>query len=529
MLRDYQERVLQALYQWAEKNTGDPCVVMPTGSGKSHIVAAIAKDTLQNAPDARVLMLTHVKELIEQNAEKMLQHWPDAPLGIFSASMRKRDLTKPITFASIQSVWRRADEIGVVDLIIVDECHLISHSGSGMYRSLISDLRKINPKLIVVGLTATPFRLGHGCITDSPALFSGLIETVTIEGLIQAGYLAPLRSKITEAKLSAQGVAKRGGEYVEKELQAKVNTPQLNKSAAAEIVARADWRKHWLVFCAGIDHARAMSSELLMLGVSAACVTGDTPKHERERIIDEFKAGKITALTNANVLTTGFDYPDIDLIALCRPTLSPGLYLQMAGRGMRVKSHTDHCLVLDFAGVVETHGPVVNVSPPKKAEAQGGEPPSKVCDNCGELNHAAVLACVACGALFPARQPPKLKLRHDADIMGDDLHKPRTMRVTRWRWDENTSLSGIKNIVIRYYGGLTDPVVKEYFNIRHPGYAGERARIDLFKIMEQRGDHDANYEDLRTICNTMQEEAPPGEITYRVKGKFYIVEKRRWG
>ena len=185
MLRDYQQRTIDQLYKWfAEGRKGHPCIELPTGSGKSHIVAAICKDALTQWPETRILMMTHVKELIEQNAEKMRDHWPDAPLGIYSAGMRRRDIGEPITFAGIQSVRDKADQIGHVDLVLIDECHLVSHKQEGGYRKLIIDLMHINPLIRVIGLTATPYRLGHGYITDAPALFADIISPVSIEELI---------------------------------------------------------------------------------------------------------------------------------------------------------------------------------------------------------------------------------------------------------------------------------------------------------------------------------------------------------
>jgi DNA repair protein RadD len=221
MLRDYQQRTIDQLYAWFEAgHAGNPCLVLPTGSGKSHIVAALCKDALQNWPETVVLMLTHVKELIEQNAEKMRQHWPGAPLGIYSASIGKKQLGEPITFAGIQSIRTKAKQIGHVDLVIIDECHLVNHKDEGGYRQFLADLKAINPALRVIGLTATPYRLGHGLITDKPALFDDLIEPVSIEELVFKGYLATLRSKVTRAKLDTSGVHKRGGEFIESELQA---------------------------------------------------------------------------------------------------------------------------------------------------------------------------------------------------------------------------------------------------------------------------------------------------------------------
>ena len=333
MLRDYQQRAIDQLYQWMrDGGEGNPCLVLPTGAGKSHIVAELCKDAVQNWPDTRILMLTHVKELILQNAEKMREHWPNAPLGIYSASIGRKELDEPITFAGIQSISKKSAQIGHVDLIIIDECHLVSHKDEGGYRSLIAELTAINPALRVIGLTATPYRLGHGLITDAPAIFSALIEPVSIEELIYKGFLATLRSKPTKAKLSTDGVHKRGGEFIESELQAAMNTDDNNYAVVREIISRADDRKAWLFFCAGVAHAEAVRDVLKEHGVTAECVTGATSKTERERILREYKAGKIKALTNANVLTTGFDYPNIDLIAMMRPTMSPALYVQKIGR-----------------------------------------------------------------------------------------------------------------------------------------------------------------------------------------------------
>ena len=525
MLRDYQQKAIDDLYAWMQVNNGNPCLVLPTGAGKSHIVAALCKDAVQTWPETRILMLTHVQELIEQNAQKMLEHWPGAPMGIYSSSLGRRQLGEPITFAGIQSVRNKADLLGYVDLIIIDECHLVSHKDEGGYRKLIADLTAINPHLRVIGLTATPYRLGHGLITDKPAIFDGLIEPVTIIGLIEAGFLAPLRSKITTAKLSVEGVHKRGGEYIESELQAAVNTDPLNAAIAKEVIKLAGLRKSWLFFCAGVDHARNMAVMLNALGVSADCVTGDTPKAQRAQIIKDFRAGKIKALTNANVLTTGFDYPDIDLIAMCRPTLSPVLYVQMAGRGLRLKSHTDHCLVLDFAGVVSRHGPIVAVEPPKKGGTGEGDAPIKVCDNCGEINHAAVRNCIECGQAFPEPEAKPMKLHQD-DIMG---LQGSEMIVTSWHWRVHESrTSGKEMLLVTYYGKLSDRPVNEYITVMHEGYAGEKARRTLQVMAYNAGAELMPDFGLQDMADAMNEAAHPDEVIYKLDGKFHRVLGRNW-
>jgi len=528
MLRDYQQRSIDALYAWfSAGNTGHPCLVMPTGSGKSHIVAALCKDALQNWPETRILMLTHVKELIEQNAEKMQLHWAGAPLGIYSASIGRRDLGEPITFAGIQSVRTKAKMLGHIDLVIIDECHLVNHRDTGGYRMLLADLMAINPNLRVVGLTATPFRLGHGLITDKPALFDDLLEPVSIEELIHKGYLAPLRSKVTQAKLDVTGVHKRGGEYIESELQAAVNVASLNQSVVDEVIQLAGDRKAWLFFCTGVDHAKAVAEQLNNKGVVAECVTGDTPKRHREWILNEFKSGRVRALTNANVLTTGFDYPDIDLIAMLRPTMSAGLYVQMAGRGMRLKSRTDHCLVLDFAGVVEKHGPITAVQPPKKPGEGTANIPAKKCESCGELCHVSVKECTCCGTPFPAKEGPNLKLR-DVDIMGFD---GIDMDVTGWSWRKHTSRASGKDMLkVNYYGALSDLPVVEYLPVTHEGYAGQKARA-LLSSMAMKSGLEVNFSEIGTLeqlVKLMNGGEPPAVIKYKLDGKFFRVMEREW-
>jgi DNA repair protein RadD len=525
-LRDYQQRAINQLYDWFRAgNEGNPCLVLPTGSGKSHIVAALCKDALQSWPETRVLMLTHVKELIEQNAEKMRQHWPGAPLGIYSASIGRKDLGEPITFAGIQSVRSKARELGHIDLVIIDECHLVNHKDEGGYRTLLDELQAINPALRVVGLTATPYRLGHGLITDAPAIFADLIEPVSIEELVFKGHLSKLRSKVTEARLDVSGVKKRGGEYIEADLQRAVDTADQNDAVVREVIARAGNRKAWLFFCTGVAHAQHVAEVMQEYGIAAACVTGDTPKTERAAILSAFKAGKLKALTNANVLTTGFDYPDIDLIAMLRPTMSPSLYVQMAGRGMRPKSHTDHCLVLDFAGVVETHGPITAVQPPKKAGSGEGEAPVKVCDTCNELCPISARQCPACGAEFPAPGPKRFELRTD-DIMGIE---PSEMAVTDWRWRKHVSkASGKEMLAVTYYGALSEKPITEYLPINHEGYAGQKALGHLLAMKAKSGAPDTTDHSLDGISASMNAGMPPANITYKQDGKFYRVLTRKW-
>ena len=528
-LRDYQQRSIDLLYDWLRNNQGNPCLVLPTGSGKSHIVAALCKDALTQWPETRVLMLTHVKELIQQNANKMREHWPGAPMGIYSAGLRQKNLSEPITFAGIQSIRKRADEIGHVDLIIVDECHLISHKEEGGYRDLIKHLFEINPHIRVIGLTATPFRLGHGYIDEDGALFDDRIEPVTLEELIYKGYLSTLQSKRTVAKLNVDGVHKRGGEYIESELQAAVDNDDINGQVVDEVIHRAKDCRHWLFFCTGVKHAENIAEDLNDMGITAACVTGKTSLSQREDILSRFKAGEIQALTNANVLTTGFDFPDLDLIVMLRPTLSPALYMQMAGRGLRPKSHTKHCLVLDFAGNIETHGPITRVRPPEKAGGVAGEAPVKVCDECSEIVHISVMTCPACGYEFPeSDNKPLMQLRDDC-IMGTDSELK--MKVASWDWCEYTSRAGNNMLRATYYGpSLSDKPISEYFCVLHSGYAGQKAIGQITTIAHASGCHTelVAANGLHQASVAFNSATPPVEIDYEKNGRYFNIIRRNY-
>lgn len=526
MLRDYQQRAIDDIYDWLRENPGNPCLEMPTGSGKSHVVASFCKGAIKGWKDTRILMLTHSKELISQNAGKMRAHWPNAPLGIWSAGLGKKEIDQ-ITFAGIQSAHRYSDRIGYRDLVLVDECHLISNKEQGTYRKLLSELQAINPNMRVIGLTATPYRLGQGLLTDGEdALFDDILKPVSIMELIARGFLATLKSKHTELSFDLSGVKKRGGEYIDSQLNKAVDQAEINRAVVSETIARAGDRKKWLFFCAGVEHALHIRDELIAQGMSAACVTGGTPKNERAEILRAHEAGEITALTNANVLTTGYDSPDIDLLIYLRPTLSPALYIQMAGRGMRVKSHTDHCLVLDFAGNVEKHGPITNVRPPKAKGDKIGEMPTKICPKCDELVQISVIKCPDCGYIW--EEKPKEFNLSNADIMGIE---PQEVEITEWKWVKHTSRkSGKEMVKVTYYSGLVGPAITEYFAITHDGYAGAKARAGLMTVVQDSGLNPdlVSLDDMSNLAQYLNTGAHPCAIKYTKNGKFYDIHCRHF-
>ena len=453
-LRDYQTAAIDGLYSWFEQGKHNPLIVVPTGGGKSLIIAGFVHRVLSQFPTERVLVLTHVKELIEQNHAAMLRAWPGCPAGIYSAGVGKREKDAQVLFAGIQSVHARASAIGWADLVLIDEAHLVPKSGFGLYRRFINDLLSMNSGLEVIGLTATPFRGSEGKLHgDAKSLFGGVAYECDMADLIERGFLSKIVARGSSAAIDTSKVHIRAGEFVASELQDAAMADDLVGRAVDEIVARGGDRKSWLLFGSGVEHATAIRDAVVARGFSCGAVFGNTPKEERAATIDQFKRGEIRAIANFGVLTTGFDAPQIDLIALLRPTQSPVLYVQMAGRGLRVAEGKADCLLLDFGGNVRRHGPINDVRINDKSGDGDGESgaPVRECPACHLIIAIAARECPECGHVFereaethderPDETVEVVRMKVDMDILRWRVRKvrysvhqkpdrPPTMRVT---------------------------------------------------------------------------------------------------
>lgn len=410
-LRPYQQDAVNAVYEHLRSRDDNPCVVIPTAGGKTPVMAAMCRDAVTQW-GGRVLILAHVKELLKQAVDKLCLMAPDLrdKVGIYSAGLKSRDTEHSIIVAGIQSVYLRATELGRFDLILVDEAHMLPPDGEGRYRTFLTDAQIVNPNVRVVGLTATPYRMTTGMICADENLLNHVCYEVGVRELIVQNYLCSLKTKAGRKKVDTSELHIRGGEFVAGEVAALMDENSLVCAACSEIVEYTAERSSVLIFAAGVQHALHVQNVLGEMGHECGFVCGDTLPFERDETLRKFQDRELKYLVNVNVLTTGFDAPNIDCVALLRPTNSPGLYYQMVGRGFRLDPKKENCLILDFGGNIMRHGPVDALEIKDRTKGNG-EAPAKECPQCQSVIHAAYATCPECGYEFP---PPERE-KHDQE------------------------------------------------------------------------------------------------------------------
>lgn len=538
-LRYYQRDSIDAVYDyWSEKPDGNPLIVIPTGGGKSPVLGTITEEMIGFEPQTRIVMATHVSELIEQNYAELMGLWPFAPAGIFSAGLGRREAHAQIVFGGIQTMWRHAARIGHVDLLIIDEAHMLPPDAQTMYGKFIAALKLINPKMLILGLTATPYRTNSGMLTDGDdAMFDAIVYEISIRELIEKGFLCPLVSKATataKTMIDLSKLRRSGGEFTDKSLKAVFDQGEVTKAAVDEIIGYAASnerpRRSWLLFCAGVDHAFSVRDAIRERGYSCETVHGGMEKGERNQILEDLKSGKLTSVTNFGVLTTGTNIKRLDLIALLRATDSTQLYVQMCGRGTRLLGDTyeesirngkEDCLVLDFGGNVRRHGPIDRVTI-KKPGKGGGEAPVKECPTCHSLIFAGLSECPDCGHKFERDAEKNIKQTADVTpIMSTS--KPDWVPVKRRTFYRHDKPGGTPSIRVEYLCGTVSH--KEWICPEHQGYA----RVKFEKWWRQHGGKDDAPFTIQDTFSRAKELRETAEIMIKANGKHWEIVARKLG
>ncbi len=355
-LRDYQQQAVTAAISHFQQSAQSAVIVLPTGAGKSLVLAELAR-----VAKGRVLILTHVKELVAQNAEKVALL--SQPGSIFAAGLNQKDSSAKTVIASVQSAARNMAQFNQpFSLLIIDECHRVSLAEGSQYQQLFNHLHQQNPKLKVLGLTATPYRLGTGWIyqrhyhgrvgSTEHASFELCIFELPLRPLINKGYLAkPLLLDGLAAQYDFSSLQPLSGmDYSEQQIESVLGKAgRATKLIVDQLSQLAASKKGVLIFAATVRHANEVLGLLAANGQNAALLTATTAHTERDQLITAFKAKQLKFLVNVAVLTTGFDAPHVDLIAILRPTASVSLFQQMVGRGLRSSPGKTQCLIIDYA------------------------------------------------------------------------------------------------------------------------------------------------------------------------------------
>lgn len=356
-LRDYQQAAVNSAVKYFQKKRDPAVIVLPTGAGKSLVIAELAR-----IANGRVLVLAHVKELVEQNYEKYKSY--NLSAGIFSASLGKKDWDEKAIFGSVQSVARASNDFfNDFSLLVIDECHRVAEEGATQYQEVIKKLLERNPRLCVLGLTATPYRLGLGWIfeysqvgeikTDKKRFFKHCVYELPLSYMIKNRYLTtPVKVDIPVTCYDFSELTEKNRMYTASEVEEilksqKRLTPLIIKNVI-DITERFN-RQGVMIFSSSVKHAEEIMSYLPP--ENSRLVLGDTDMNDRDQIVDDFKKKKFKYLVNVSVLTTGFDAPHVDVIAILRPTESNSLYQQIVGRGLRLSNDKKDCYILDYTGM----------------------------------------------------------------------------------------------------------------------------------------------------------------------------------
>jgi DNA repair protein RadD len=388
-LRTYQQEAVENTVKYFQKKRAPALIVLPTGAGKSLVIAELAK-----IAKGRVLVLAHVKELVEQNFQKYTSYGLVA--GIFSASLGKKDFSQKAIFGSVQSVARASDDFfNEFSLLIIDECHRVAEEGATQYQDVIRKLKERNPKLCILGLTATPYRLGMGWIyeysqsgeikTDQQRFFKQCVYELPLSYMIKNKYLtSPVKVDIPVTCYDFSELTEKNRMYTTSEVEELLKnqkrlTPLIIKNIV-DITERFN-RKGVMIFSATVKHAEEVLSYLPQ--DEARIVVGDTEISSRDQIIEDFKNKKFKYLVNVSVLTTGFDAPHVDVVAILRPTESNSLYQQIVGRGLRLHPGKEDCFILDYTGMGhDIYVPEISDKKPSKESV----PVTVPCPKCDHLN-----------------------------------------------------------------------------------------------------------------------------------------------
>jgi len=514
-LRNYQRESVLAVYASWKANKNTPCLVLPTGAGKSVVIAKICEDVLRW--DGRIIVVSHVKELLEQLETTLIKIGIDSDnIGVYSAGLKRRETDRQITIGGIQSIHKRSADFlqhGKINVVVVDESHRINPGlEDSMYSNFLKDMRGSNADLKIAGLTATPYRLDDGLIYGKDKLFESVCYESETEDLQEQGYLSPLVGKKSKQEIDLKKLPKARGDFKSTEMGLRF----LDKveKCVQEIILQTDDRKKVLIFCCNVDHAEKTKAVFERYGKTCGLVSSMHANRDEE--IAAFKAGKLKFLVNINVLTTGFDDPDMDCIALLRSTMSTSLYVQILGRGLRIHPDKKDCMILDFGDNIKRHGVLSDLNI-KKDKEKRKTIAAKACPKCETMCSIAVKICPNCRYHFKAEEVDPNHKDKASDLSP-------TQKIQKWKSEVRTRtlrrhVSAARNVSMKVTYALFDGMyIDEYVPFESPN---EWARTNAERWWRYRT---GNYDCPKKVDDAIKR-ITYGEFTKEVAEITYVKQK----
>lgn len=409
-LRPYQLELIDAVWEELFKEQ-EALAQLPTGGGKTLCFSHLLKRAMEAKPDIRCGVIMGRVDLVSQTEAAIARVVPRRHIGVYCGSLGRKEIGRSVTVASIQSIEQIA--IPRMNLLIVDEVHNFDQK-SGAYLRFIEKARLENPRLKVVGFSATPFRT-KGYIFGEGMFFKRLCFQKTIHDMIALGFLCEPKLKLGSEAFDTSQLRTRAGEYVQEDVDKLVSNDDTVAHQIDDALAKSADRTSIAWATANIDHCNRVLDHLIKRGQYATSVHSKQDRTTRNSNLAAFMGGACRHMVFVSVLSEGFDHPPIDCVVLMRPTRSPVLYVQTCGRGLRISPETGKkdCLVLDYGQVVRELGPLDS---PKVKGAKGeGEAVLKCCPICASYVPGGCRECPECAHQFPPPEKPEEKLTKRAD------------------------------------------------------------------------------------------------------------------
>lgn len=527
-LRYCQREAIDAAFAYWDDGGGSPLIEMATGVGKALVIAKICQELLERFPTLRIGMVAHQKELLAQNMAELLRLWPSAPLGLYSAGLRRRDMRARILIMGIQSVWKKAALLGGFDLLIVDEAHLIPRNAETRYGRFIEDCRAITPDMRILGLTATPYRLGTGRLDEGEGrMFDKTVYTYGLADGVRDGFLCPIIAPHRGIDLTAQQTMHiRGSEFVDGELE-EASIAIIREAAADYAAIRKHDREFGLAYCAGVKSAQMLAEELNRLDEPARAITGGTS--ERDAIIESVKQRRsgLRHLIFCQIGTTGLNIPYADLVGMFTSTLSASKYVQIGGRVSRLADGKQFAVFADYGGNVRRMGPLDSVHVKSKSGVAGQADPSDVrakeCPQCSNDVAIQTRTCPHCGYQWPANLAPKHEARADSEaVIMASITPPKWLAVDEVVYSRHPGRDGKPDSMrVDYLCGL-----KTYSE--WAAFESEKARGLVDRFWRRAGGRSPVPATVAEAMSRDEELTWPAEIAIKPDGKYWRVVAHRF-